>query len=384
MSLMTLPTLLVRGTKAAIYQTGLAIATAVGLPVTSWQTGDPTRSTFHFVSEILDNLEQSIVLFIGAGFLDTAQGDWLKLLAAQVYGYTAQEATYATTDVTLTNGGGGLYVIAAGDLTLKNTTSGATYHNINGGTLSPGPATLTLTFEADEPGSASNAGVGEIDDMVTTLLGVTVANAAVAVGLDEESPESIRDNARAKLGSLSPNGPRDAYDYVARNAALTGTTEITRTRTVGNTTTGIVNVYLASASGAVTAEARDAAEAAIVQWANPICFTPGVASATAVTVPVAYTLWAYSSIGQTTSEIEEAVEAALIDLFRTRPIGGDVIGSDPGRLYVSLLVAAIRATFPEHIFRVTISAPAADVDLAINEVASLGTVTATINLVADP
>src|SRR5262249_39771218 len=159
-------------------------------------------------------------------------------------------------------------------------------HNTTGGNL---PAkvgvvngTLTITVIADEAGSGSSAGAGEIDTLVTTSLGVTCSNATAAVGTDEQDESVTRQQCPDKLGSLSPNGPVDAYRYVARNSALTGSTAITRVRAYPDSDTGDVLVYLAGPSGAISSADRALAETAIADWATPLCITPTVSSATNV------------------------------------------------------------------------------------------------------
>jgi len=382
--LLDLATMVVQETKAAIYAKALNVAEAVGLPVTSWQPGDPTRSYYHVISEVLERVEGVVVSFIKGGYLDYATGDWLKLLAAQVYGVTVPEATFATTDVTLTNAGGGLYVVDIGDLTFLNTSTGKTYRNTTAGTLSPS-GTLTLTVVADEAGSASSAGAGEIDDLVTTLLGVTVTNAVAATGTDEQDPVTTRAQCRAKLGALSAAGPADAYHYVALASDLTGTTGITRCKVYGNSTTGDVTVYLAGPSGAISSDDRDAAEAAIIQWAVPLCITPTVLTASNLTVAVTYHLWLYDDVGDDSAAIQAAVLAALQALFAARPIGGDVkalVGS--GKVYREHIISAIRAVYPDHAFDVTLTLPAADTAVTLGQVPVLGAVTPTITLEAAP
>jgi uncharacterized phage protein gp47/JayE len=381
----SLTTLLVQQTKAQLYALALTVAASVGVDTSTWQAGDPTRSLFHVEAEELSTLEAIVVQFIASGFLDYATGDWLKILAEQVYGVTVPEATYASTTVTLTNAGGGVYTIEANDLTFKCSATGKTYHNTTGGTLASGPATtLNVTVEADEAGSESSAGATEIDELVTTLLGVTCSNATAAVGTDEQAEATTRQQCRDKLGSLSPNGPSDAYAYVARNSTLTGTTEVTRVRVYPDSNTGDVQVYLAGAGGAVGSPVVTAVEAAIVQWSNPLCNTPAVASASAVTVDVTYALWVYESVNKTSGEIEAAVEAALEEMFAARPIGGDILtGDTTGSLFKSMIESTIRSTFPQA-FRCTVSAPSGDTALTNGQVAALGSVSPTIHLVTDP
>lgn len=380
---LTLSQLLIQETKAQIYAIGLELAEAVGLDTTTWQVGDPTRSLYSLVSDTLARVEEVVAVAIAGGLLDYAEGAWLTLLAKQVYNVDRVEATYATTDVVLTNVGGGVYDFDAGDITVQNTSTGKTYHSTTGGHLGAG-GTLTITVEADEAGSDSSAGAGEIDDLVTTVLGVTVSNATAAIGLDEESATSLRQRCRDKLGALSPSGPRAAYSYVARASDLTGTTGVTRCRVYADSDTGEVLVYVAGPAGAVSSDDRDAVEDAIIEWAVPLCITPTVASASNVTVAVTYTLWVYRSVNKTEAEVKAAVEDALEEMFSAREIGGDILtGDTTGNLYKSLIESTIRSTF-DQAFRVSVSSPVGDTALDNDEVPALGTVTGTIVFVDDP
>ncbi len=381
----SLASLLVRHTKEQIYNAALAVASAIGLPVTTWQAGDPTRSLYHVEAEALEAWEETASAYIASGFLDYATGDWLKILAYQVYGVTVPEASYASTDVELTNVGGGYYPdIVAGDLVFKNSTTGKTYRNTTGGTLASGPSTLTVTVVAEEAGSDSSASAEEIDAMVTTLRGVTCANALAAVGVDEQDEAVTRDQCRARLARLSPNGSKGAYVDVALDPDLTGTNGITDARSYGDSDTGDVLVYLRGPSGAVSVADRDAAELAILENCTPLCITPTVLSVSNVTVPVAYELWVYKRCNLDQAEIEEAVEAALEQMFAVRPIGGDIIApATTGKLYHSLIESTIRAAVSD-VFRVSVSTPAGDTSLSNDQVAAMSTVTATINIVTDP
>lgn len=379
---MDLASLLIKQTKEEIFDFALGIARTLGLPVTSWRPGDPSLSLYQLESVLLSTLEDVVAGYVGSAFLDSATGIWLDVIAEQVFGLIVPAATFASTTVTLTNAGGGVYPIAVGAVTFRNTTTGKTYRNTTGGTLN-GLSTLSITVVAEEAGSASSAAPAEIE-LVTGLLGVTAANATAAVGTDRQAESVTRQQCRDKLGALSPNGPIDAYRYVARNSALTGTTAVTRVRVFGNSTTGQVQVYLAGPSGAVSAPDRALVEAAIAKWATPICITPIVTSATNVVVPVTYTLWVYSSVNKTASQIEAEVATELGNLFASRDIGGDIIApATTGALYRSLVESTIRGLYPQA-FRVAVSLPPGDVALANNEVPVLGTITPTINLVSGP
>lgn len=401
MAILPLATLVIQQGKTAFYNKALALATTLGLPVSTWHAGDPTRSLYHLESEALAALEPVVVGFIRSGFLDyiaelAATGDagakkWLKIRAQQDFGVTVPEATFATTDVVLTNTAGGRYPIAAGDLTFKSSTTDKTYHNTTGGLLpskptNGDPTTLTVTVVADEPGSDSSASAGEIDELVTARLGVVCSNPTAAVGVDEQAPATTVQQCRDKLGTLSFIPPKEAYAYVAKTPELTGTTAVLRARAFGDSETGDVLLYLASANGGVAEPDRALVELAILKYATGLTITPTVLSATPVIVPVTYALYLYKSVNKTSDEIEEEVEESLETLFSTREIGGDIIATDgsAGALYTSLIESTIRNVYPSKAFRVEVSVPSTNTLLTNNQVATLGLVTATIYLVVDP
>lgn len=379
----SLATLLVQETKAMIYETALGVASAIGLPVSTWRAGDPTRSLYHLEAETLSALESLAAGYISSGFIDFVTGDWRKVMAEQFYGVVVPEATFASTSVTLTNAGGLDRTIDPGDITFKNSSTGKTYRNTSGGHLGPVgtlDAVLVVDVVADEAGSDSSAAAGEIDELVTTMLGVTCTNVAAAIGTDEQDWNTTKAQCLAKLDTLSANGPSDVYEFVARDRSLTGTSAVSRARSYGSRDTGDVTLYLAGPGGGVPESDRALVEEAVIRWATPLCTTVTVLSAEGVVVPITYELWCYRSANKTAAEIEELVQDALETLFASRDIGGDIIPpATSGYLYRSLIESTIRGVLPE-IFRVAVSTPG-DTALSNAQVASLGTVSATINLV---
>ncbi len=383
MTPMSLASLLVRQTTAQILEAGLSIARSVGLPVSSWQAGDPSRTLLMYEAEFLSTLEGNVLGYIASGFLDFSSGFWLKILAEQVYGVVVPSATFATTDVVLTNVGDEVFLFEPGDVVLRSSLSGKTYRSTTGGTLGAG-GTLTISVEAEESGSVASAGAGEIDELVTGYSNVTCTNPLAAIGVDEQSEATTRQQCRDKLDSLSPNGPKGAYSYVARSQTLTGTSTITRVRVYSDSDTGNVTVYLAGPTGAVSGPDRLLVEAAILKWATPLCITPIVLSAANVSLPITYQIWLYASANRTSAQVQADVSLALQAMFAARPIGGDIVSpAITGAVYKSLIESTIRAVYPQA-FRVIVSAPAGDTPLTNGQVAALGLVTPTVTFEVDP
>lgn len=383
-SLPSLATLLVRESKAAIYQTALSIANLVGVDTTTWRAGDPTRSLYHLEAELFDVLEENIVGYIQSDFLSLARGMWLKMTAYEKYGVVVPDPTFATTTVILTNAGGGIYDVDANDITFRARTTGKTFHNTSGGHLDNNGATLIVDIEADEAGSASSAAEGDIVEFVTSpfLDGVTCTNPTAAVALDEQDPDTTRDQCRSKLNAISPNGPYDAYRYVARNLELTQASIVPRVRAYGDAGTGRISIYVTGPSGTIAGTDIDLIQAAVLKYCTPLCVTPIVSAAEPVVVPIRYAVWCYRSVKLTAQQIEDAIETSLEQMFAREPIGGDRI-DDVGYLYVTRIESAILAAVPGA-FRVVIGLPAADVLLTRNQVPALGDVVPSVFFVDDP
>src|SRR5262249_20577413 len=153
---------------------------------------------------------------------------------------------------------------------------------------------------------------------------------------DDESVSALVTRSRESLGALSPNGPKDAYNYVAKTPALAPTaTPITKSVTFLDAGSGDVSVYLATADGAPTP-----ADVAIVQTAIDTYAAPWGTDATAVgadnvSVDVTYTVWVKgTSLASTV--IKSTIATALAVFFSgtdTNPIGGIVTPPASGFVY---------------------------------------------------
>jgi phage-related baseplate assembly protein len=366
--------------EAAIY----AALAARGAKTTAWKPGAVVRTIIAGVSIVLAAFSSLAAMVAAGGFLGTAAGDWLTLLARYVFGVERIGGTFATGYVTLTNASATPYSGGADDLIVQNSTTDAAYRSTGAWYVAAG-GTADVEVRAVELGSESTSPAGDIDELVTTLSGVTVANATALVGTDEETDSALRTRCLERTGALSPNGPRDAYGYVARTAVdedgdAIGVTRVA-TQAVGD---GTVNVWVATATGPVTGYSwvpgtdLGAIATAIYEQAEPLSVTAVVASATALTIPVTCDLWIYTSSGLTAGEVEGLVDDALEALFSATPIGGHLVGSTR-KMYRDDIVSALDAVH-EKVFHVTVSSPAADVDVLISQVPVLGTVTATIHL----
>jgi hypothetical protein len=360
--------------EASIYQ----VFSVLGVSTTSWKSGAVVRTMIAAVSIVLSAFSELQSKIARAGFLELSKREWLTIVAHYGYGVDRILATFATGQVTLTNGGGGVYSGDPDDLIFANSATGKTYRNTEAFTLDA-LGTVTLDIQASEQGSASSSAPGAIDTMTTPLLGVTCSNALSVLGRDAEEDPSLRARCSETLGALSPFGPWDAYASAVRNATYADGTNlgITRFRNVKDGS-GNVYTYLATASGGVTGTVGDLAtdlgiaDEAIQQLAAPLSVTAHTLSATPVTIAPTYELWMYNTSGRSSSEVQALIATGLGEFMAGQPIGGNVISPAGGKVFVDAIRAVIAGTFPQ-IFHVALTVPASDVTLAITEVPVLGT-----------
>lgn len=365
-----------------------ALAT-LGVTTTTWKPGAVVRAIVTGVSIVVSSFSELQSLIARGGFLELAEGVWLTLLARHVYDVERDEGSFATGNVTLDNTGGGVFSGDAGDLIVRNPTTGQTYRNTESFSIAAFETGVVVAIRAIEIGTIATSAPDTITAFETPLIGVTVTNPNAVVGSDPETDPALRARCAEKTGTLSPNGPKDAYSFVAKSTLRDDGSSIgvTRVRSVPDGVGG-VDVYLATATGGITGDEEDpdtdlgAIALAIRTQVEPLAITATVQSATTESIAVTYELWIRDSTGLTDTEIEDAIAERLTEFMAAQPIGGNILPGETGRVYLSAIEAAIACVFEEETVRLEVTAPAADVDLAITEAPVLGTVTPTIHQVA--
>jgi phage-related baseplate assembly protein len=361
----------------------------LGLNTSTWKTGAVVRTITTGFSIILSALSSLQALIAKSGYLELSEGDWLTVVAHYVYGVDRYPATLATGFVTLTNSAGGVYTFDPEDLIFLNPATGKTYRNTDPVSISSGsPTTPSHTYNvpirAVESGSASTSIPGAISSMVTTVTGVSVSNPAAVVGQDAESDAALRARSSAKLGSLSPMGPWDAYTYAVRSATRPDGTNVGITRTrIEKDGYGNVTVWIATATGAVPPADAVIAQDAIELNAEPLCVNATATSAIEFPLSVTYELWMYNTSGRSDLQVQDAVAAELTAWVAAQPIGGNVIPGNPGMIYRDKIAAVIGDTF-EEIFHVLVTVPAGDTVLSTGNVITLNVPVGTIHQVPPP
>jgi hypothetical protein len=342
----------------------LALATALGLSVTSWDPLDPSRTILQGQANIVSMYASVVNLIAQGGFANYAaqmidgSGNpittWMDLLTPNNYNTIRFNATLAAGPVPYTNTSATAYNYSPNNpLHFQYPApNGATYTSTGTGTVNANSSgTVTVVADAGFSGSAGNAATGTILTLVTPLTVVTIgALTQSLVGSPLETKQALLQRSLNMLGTLSvqlsqvqqgttpvppnPSAPATAYDYVAtsiptQTSGLSSLTwpyyvvsKITKSQTVGDTVTGVVNVYLANAAGVPAAGDVAVINAAIQALVVGQCITAVVQAAGAITIPITYTIYYRRSSGYTATQAEATILAALTAYFSAFPIGG--------------------------------------------------------------
>lgn len=362
--------------KAMLYS---ALA-AKGITTTGWKPGAVVRTIIASVALVVAALSVMQTRIAAGGFLDLATGAWLTLVAKYVYNVDRDLGSFASGVVTLNNAGAGVYVLEIGDLVAVNPSTGKTYRNTAPVSLGALETGVLVAVQAVELGSASTSIGGTITQLETPLLGVSVTNAAALIGTDPELDPSLRSRCREKTGVASPNGPRDAYAFIARSTKRADGSSIGVTRALAVPDgVGGVDIYLATPSGGVTGSDDEpdtdlgTIAAAIHAQCEPLAVDARVHTATLVPVPVTYSVWVRDDV-----DAEQKVEDALREMLSAQPIGGDQIGGFRG-VGKSAIEACIDGAFAVgSVVRREVTVPATDIDLVVPQAVALGAVSPTI------
>lgn len=347
--MITLADLITPVTADEANETALTAIEALGVPIKSWPQGGAGRVIVRVLATMYAGLTTMLATFVSSGFLDLATGRWLTALALYTYNVTRITATFATGTVTFTNTGGGTFTKAAGEVRVTNPTTKKSYVNAAAFTLGSF-ASVDVAIVALEVGTASSAIPNSITQIETTMLGVTVTNAAAVAGNDDETDDNLRQRCRDKLGASSVFGPRTAYAYWARSAKRNdgSNVDVNRVTVTNSSSTGVVKAWVASPTGPVIASDLAAIQQAFEDNVRPDTVTAVVISAVAVPVSLTgITVWARKEYGASSDAVSVAATNALIALATAYPIGGlRKPPVDIGYLYADKIAATIIGSHP--------------------------------------
>jgi len=381
--MMTITQLTTTPTIDDIFAQLIAWMVNAGIPADKWRRGGVGRTIIYSIASAYVVLATLVSFIAQSGFLNTATGDFLTLLAFYVYGVQRVTATFATGVVQVSNSSGSIYDLAPGELVVQDEDTLKSYRNTSTIHIGAGASNVDVDIEALEQGTASNAAPGKITIVSVALDGLTVTNALAVLGVDAWSDSTLQAACLAKLGALSMNGPRGAYQYAIMTATLPDGTPVNvdRFSISPSSSTGVVTIYLASPSGPVTTADLTAVQANIEAIARPDTVTANTNNTTLATFSKTLTVWCRALKGVDAPTIQAKVEAALEAYQSVYDIGGiKKPPSTQGYMYDESVRAVAQASDPS-IFAV--DSDGIDLAIAVNQTAAIG-VTVDVRIVTTP
>ncbi len=348
----SLRSLLTPKSRDTILQELIDLLREKGFFITDWHPGGVGRTLLEVDAAALEDLYALVPAIAAGGYLATAQGPWLDLLAESAYDLRRHPATFARGRVVLTaEPGYGPYTLEPGDLWL-GTPDGLRYHNTTGGVLPMG-GTLEVEVQAESPGSRYNVPAGAISILHTPLPGVSVTNPPdwlLEAARDKETDEELRRRARLRWASLGTGATRAAYEFWA----LTAHPTVTKVRVLDDHPRGqgTVDVVIWGEGG--LGDDVVSAVDAYIQERRPLTADVAVYSATPRTVDVEATVYVRAGY---LFQAQAVVAEELAALQRATPIGGI--------LYRSALIEALFAR--PYAVNVVLAQPTGDVVLGTVE-----------------
>lgn len=342
------------------------------LPTTAWQPFSVPATLTDIDAQAISDLEDLVCAIGRGGILDLAEGEWLTLLAANVYGLTRIPASGAIVSLKATNSTASAIPITTGGVVVRDAL-GHRYKSYEAVSV-PANGSANAPFIALEAGNASNTVQAPLT-LETTVAGLSLslrddASTAglVEAGRDAETDEELRQRCKGRWTSLAKAANSDGY----ASAVISGVPTITRAVAFGSPTRpGVVEIAVANAAGTAT-DAEIAAAEAAVAVILPTCIDAEVHGCSTVTV--ALTASVDVQTGYKDAAIT-AIDEAFSDLLSSTPIGGFQVGS---RRILSreAIIAAIMSA--PGVVDCEVSAPASDVSLSVGQVPTKGTVSLTV------
>lgn len=342
--------LLTAPTGASVRASFVSGLTTLGIPAAQWPKGGIASGILTVTSNLFAAVVAGLVTSVlTAPFLPLAVPPWNAILALYVYGVSINPATYASGLVNLTNTSGSIYSRAAGSVIFGNSNTGQQYTNAAPFTLAANTTITGIAIQATTIGAAGSAvpgpGLGSVDTVVTSMIGVSVVNPAPILGSDADSPALVKIKCLASIAARSYKGPLGAYEYAVATALNGGQpVNINRWGITNNPTTGTITAYLAAPGGAPTPGDVAAVQTAITAVAKPMGITATAVAATPVPIsstPQTVIVWATSAVTATPSTIATAIASALQEW----PISGRSVGTG-GFLFAAWLNSVVQAVDP--------------------------------------
>ncbi len=356
------------------------------IPVTLWAEGGMGEAIVEIGAGIWNEVSKIAAALKTFSVGEASSGTALDIYSLNVYGHTRHPGTEAIHRVVLTCASDSVpHTLNQGGAIVSDGTNSFWLDSVVGGTfpftLQPGTS-QAFGFKCGTIGAQANASdIGAINQMVTTIIGITCTNpenvagsltSLITAGANRESDAHLKIRNSLKWATRNPLSlVEDAYDYYARAAAP----NITRVKVEGTAAYGIGTVHVTLAADNAGAGSEDVAlvqedlDGRVMPWVTVI-----VVGATKVYVDPVGTVY-YSSAFALAS-VQHYVESAIEDRLALTDIGGqNLSGLGTNVVPVSDIIDAIENTTiagQKCIVAVNLTSPVGAVTLTATQIAVKG------------
>lgn len=340
-----------------------------GFKTTSWRAGGIGLTTAHYLADLAAQMSSVVEQIARGSLIKYAQGAWLTARADSTYDEQRTAATKTVGVMRLASSDGAPpQTISEYQVWVENG-AGLRFVNTTGGTLASGLGeTLDLTFEAQYGGAEYNIPTGSSLSLVKPLQGVSVSNPPYSEGdwitsdgSDEQSDASLAEQCVSKWATRSYQSPAGVYEYWAGTVDGVERIYVDDQNPDGP---GTLRVYIAGAAGGISdAPTINAVQTLMLEHRSLTASvtTLGTSEQTVVIEGTVYV----SGVSLTTAQVN--VEAKIAALFSALPIGGVVIGTDPGAVFLDSIIEAVRDA--DGVVKFSWTAPTSDVAVTATQVA---------------
>lgn len=209
-------------TTEQLFNQMMALATTLGFPTSSWQSGGTERARFLLFATMLQDVAASYVpLTAEGGLVDLATGDWLTQLAASNFQKIRNPASatdgYLSFDTTAS--GAGTYAVTA-NTCYAIMPDNLRYYNVNDFTVPQGAILTDILFRSEfdvdtSKGLTYSEGSNQAINLLNPLPGVIVTNPQQTFSAVIHS--GINNTLSRGTGSVTPSGsPINKYFVIVR------------------------------------------------------------------------------------------------------------------------------------------------------------------------
>lgn len=282
--------------------------------------------------------------------LKTSTGEALDALAALV-GLTRKEPARATATVRFTLSETRSVVVAIPLGTRVKTEDGEYFNTVEYAEVAAGELYVDVLVQAEEAGTGSSGilagGIKMLVDPIPYIASVSNTTPSTG-GLDAEDDDSLTRRIYLAPSVYSCAGPRDAYEYYAREWR----SDVADVR-ITSPEPDVVNIYfvIEDEDGLRVPNSTELAEMEThlsSETIRPLCDNVACLAPTETEYSIAFTYWIAESDQRSVSEIQSRIAAAVADFqIWQRKLGRDI---NPTELIARLRTAGAK--------RVTLTAPA--------------------------